>query len=112
MTVCDPNPTPSLQEEDITGIMVASGFGHNTQQPFVQILIEQADWMTQMSPDMARELAHNPLTAADAAESDGFVVGFFRDHIGLEMGHVAGVLMAFRDYRENRQEEKAQHDQG
>lgn len=93
-----------IEDSDITNITVTSGFGHNTQQPFVEMTIRRADWTTQMSPEMARELAHNLLAAADAAESDGFVVGFFRDHIGLEMSHVAGLLMEFRDYREKQQE--------
>lgn len=93
-----------IEDSGLTNITVTSGFGHNTQQPFVEMTIRRADWTTQMSPAMARELALNLLAAADAAESDGFVVGFFRDHIGLEMSHVAGLLMEFRDYREKRQE--------
>lgn len=93
-----------IEDSGLTNISVTSGFGHNTQQPFVEMTIRRADWTTQMSPAMARELALNLLAAADAAESDGFVVGFFRDHIGLEMSHVAGLLMEFRDYREKRQE--------
>jgi len=94
---------PSIQQEDLTGIMVTSGFGHNTQQPFVQMLIQRADWMTQMSPETARELAQNLMTAADAAESDGFLVGFLRNTIGADdMRAVAGVLIEFREYREKR----------
>jgi len=67
-----------IEQEYLVGVMVSSGFGYNTQQPYVQVLIEAADWSTQMSPATARELAFNLLTAADAAESDGFLVGFLR----------------------------------
>lgn len=88
-------------EEDITGITVSSGFGYNTQQPFVQMLILRADWMTQMSPANARELAINLLHAADAAESDGFLVRFLQSVVGVDdMSKVSGVLVQFREYRE------------
>lgn len=96
-----------IEESDITGISVTSGFGHNTQQPFVQMIIRQADWMTQMSPETARELAHNLMAAADAAESDGFLIGFFRQTIGVDdMRMVASVLVQFRNYREGRAKAK------
>lgn len=92
-----------IEEEGIT-FEVSSGFGHNTQMPYVQVLIPKADWMTQMSPADARRVAFNLLACADAAESDGFLVGFFRDHIGLDKAsHVAGLLMEFREYREKQQ---------
>lgn len=81
--------------------MVTSGFGHNSQQPFVQVLIEAADFMTQMSPDNARELAYNLLQAADAAESDGFLVTFLRQKIEVTDDRaVASILVAFREWRE------------
>lgn len=94
---------PSIQQEDITGIMVTSGFGHNTQQPFVQMLIQRADWMTQMSPDTARELAFKLLQAADGAESDGFLINFLRSRVGVEdMRTIATILVELREYREQR----------
>lgn len=92
-----------IEEDDITSIQITSGFGHNTQQPFVQMLIRRADWMTQMSPENAREVAHNLLAAAEAAESDGFLVGFLRQGMGIDdMRMVASVLVQFREYREAR----------
>jgi hypothetical protein len=94
----------TIEENGTINIMVTSGFGHNTQKPFVQMLIRRADWMTQMSPEEARGLAFNLLSSADAAESDGFLVGFFRETIGIDdMRIVAGLLMQFREYRENRE---------
>lgn len=41
-----------IEEQGIT-FEVSSGFGHNTQQPYVQVLIQAADWMTQMPPSAA-----------------------------------------------------------
>lgn len=93
-----------IEDSGLTNITVTSGFGHNTQQPFVEMTIRRADWTTQMSPEMARELAHNLLAAADAAESDGFLVTFFRERIGVDdMRAVASLLVEFREYREKRQ---------
>lgn len=87
-------------EEEGIAIGISSGFGHNTQRPFVQILIERADWMTQMSPAEARDLALNLLQAADGAESDGFLVTFLRERIGVEdMRTIASLLVEFREYR-------------
>jgi hypothetical protein len=64
------------------------------------MLIGRADWMTQMPPEAARELAFNLLGAADAAESDGFLVGFLRDTIGVDdMRAVVTLLTQFRGYR-------------
>lgn len=88
-----------IEEQGIT-FEVSSGFGHNTQMPYVQVLIQKADWMTQMSPEDARKLAFNLLQAADGAESDGFLVTFFRETIGIDdMRAVASLLVEFRDYR-------------
>lgn len=90
-----------LIEEEGIAIGITSGFGHNTQRPFVQVLIERADWMTQMSPAEARELAFNLLRAADGAESDGFFVTFLQKTVGMDdMRAIAGLLVEFREYRE------------
>lgn len=90
-----------IEEEGIIDIMVTSGFGHNTQQPYVQVLIHKADWSTQMPPATARELAFNLLQCADAAESDGFLVTFLRNVIGSDQPSVlASILIQFRKYRE------------
>lgn len=95
-----------IEDEGITDIGVSSGFGHNTQKPFVQIVIAQADWMTQMSPEIARVLAHNLLVAADAAESDGFLVGWLQDTIQVDdMRTIASLLVEFREYRKARRQQ-------
>lgn len=90
-----------IEQEGMANVMVTSGFGANTQQPYVQVLIEAADWSTQMPPATARELAFNLLSCADAAESDGFLVTWLRQRIGVEdLNALAGVLMQFREYRD------------
>lgn len=99
------NKNELIEQEGIVGITCISGFGHNTQRPFVQMIIKKADWMTQMTPETARELAHNLLACADAAESDGFLVGFFRNAIGVaDMRMVTTLLVQFREYREGRRQ--------
>lgn len=90
-----------IEQEGLANVMVTSGFGSNTQQPYVQVLIEVADWSTQMPPATARELAFNLLSCADAAESDGFLVTWLRQRIGVEDPNaLVGVLMQFREYRD------------
>lgn len=97
-----------LIEEEGVVFEVSSGFGHNTQAPYVQVLIKKADWMTQMSPADARNLAHNLLACADAAESDSFLIGFLRKTVGVkDMRAIATILVQFREYRTQQQEENA-----
>lgn len=90
-----------MSDGDEIVFWVSSGFGHNTQRPFVQVVIEALDASTQMSPAEARSLALNLLDAADAAESDGFLVTFLRDKIGAEDCAIASILTDFRQWRES-----------
>lgn len=62
--------------------------------------------MIQMSPEIARDLAHNLLAAADAAESDGFLVGWLQDTIQVDdMRTIASLLVEFREYRKARRQQ-------
>lgn len=81
---------------------VTSGFGHNTQQPFVAVTVGNKDFHAQMSPEEAIDLAHNLLACAEAALTDAFLIGFFRKVIGNDDQAVAGLLLEFRDWREKR----------
>jgi hypothetical protein len=95
-----------LIEEQGVSFECSSGFGHNTQSPYVQVLIAKADWMTQMSPADARRVAFNLLQCADAAESDGFLVGFMKSLIGVDdMRAIATMLVEFREYRDSQRQE-------
>jgi hypothetical protein len=87
---------PSAEVE----IAVASGFGANTQQPFVTLSI--SDPTVQLPAAVARKHAMSILEACDAAESDGFLVTFMRDRIGLEPPQFASLLDEFRRYRAQR----------
>lgn len=83
-------------------ILVSSGFGANTNEPFVQVQAEELDHPIQMSPNEARALAVNLLEAADAAETDGYLVGFFRDELKQDRQGIAVILNDFRKYRKKR----------
>lgn len=87
--------TKSEQNEgsDITSIEVSSGFGYNTQQPFVQMLIPRADWMTQMSPADARDLAHN-LIARDPGNDRMIIVLGNETQSGLEKACLLATMQA------------------
>lgn len=90
----------SEQTDEIV-FSVTSGFGANLRQPYVQVLIEAADFMTQMPPETARELALNLLTAAEAAEGDGFLMTFMQEYVGVtEVDQQAHMLHYFREYRD------------
>lgn len=93
-------PVISVDEPPVT-FSVTSGFGHRKQAPFVQVLIEAADFMTQMPPSKARELAHNLLAAAEAAETDAFIIGFFREKVQIDDPRIVAILTDFREWRQS-----------
>lgn len=70
-------------------------------RPFVQL-----NWGSggcQMTPDEAREHAYKILAAAEAAESDAFLVDFLREKVGLSTAvDVSMILQHFREFRENK----------
>lgn len=77
-------------------ILINSGYGKNTRQPFVQMSTDK--WMVQISPEEARDLAGNLLQAAEAAEQDAFLFEFTMDTFKDE--HAAGLMVAgFRKWR-------------
>ncbi len=82
-------------------IHVCSGFGHNTQQPFVEIAFAQPTTTLQLTSTEARDLALNILQAAEGAESDGFITTFFTREMELTQQQAAGLLFHFRKYRES-----------
>lgn len=82
-------------------IMVTSGYGGNTRQPFVQIEMEYPkDHPLQLEPNEARDLAANLLQAAEAAEQDAFIFEFHSTLGGKRDDKLgAGVLFQFREWR-------------
>lgn len=88
---------------DPINFSVSSGYGGNTHEPFVEIVVEAKGFRTQMSPENARELAHNLLQAAEAAYSDAFIVEFMRDGIGAGEEIATVALIEFRKWRQTEQ---------
>jgi hypothetical protein len=90
-------------------LSVSSGYGQNTKQPFVTIAlaspVETANPAVQLLTSQAREIAMQILEAADAAESDGFVVGWLTDVADLSEAQAAALLQEFRAYRDARRKE-------
>lgn len=84
-------------------VSVASGFGQNTRQPFVTLGManpqEVANPAIQMTTTDARRIAMQILEAADAAESDGFIVSWLGDKAELNDPQLAALLSEFREYR-------------
>ncbi len=89
-----------MEENEEIVFNVTSNFGHNTQKPFVMIVVGKHDFMVQISPAGARELAINLLQAAEAAEGDAFLISFLRRKVGANDEAVAGILEEFRNWRE------------
>jgi len=86
-------------------LSVASGFGMNTKQAFVTIGLanpqETANPVVQIASHVARQIAHQILEAADAAESDGFVLEWLTEGAAsLSEGQAASLLNDFRSWRE------------
>jgi len=85
-------------------IGIDSGYGHNTKTPFVTFSLanpsESANPTIQMTSAQARQQAHYILEAADAAESDGFLVEWLRDKADLNDGQLGAMLAEFRLFRE------------
>lgn len=86
--------------------LLTTGFGARTQEPFVNLTEGGSDFHVQMSPEEAVDLAHNLLACAEAAVQDAMFIRFMREVVGLDDAHVFGMLMQFRQYREERQEKK------
>lgn len=84
--------------------LVSSIYGHNTQQPLVNLTYGAKDFHVQMLPEDAIDLAHNLLAAAEASLTDAYLVGFFRGRVGADQQTIAIMLMEFREWREMRQE--------
>lgn len=89
-------------------IWVESGYGYNTQQPFIEIKDERIKpgEKIQLSPEEARDLAMNLLEAAEAAEQDAFIIDYVKKQIvspGTSKEEsdkmAAGFLFEFREWR-------------
>lgn len=84
-------------------ISIDSGYGHRTKTPYVMFSLanpsESANPTIQMSSTEARVQAHYILEAADAADSDGFLVEWMRT-LDLSEQQMGAMLAQFRAFRE------------
>lgn len=87
-------------------ITSASGYGANTRQPFVDLLIDDRKPI-QLSPEEARSIARDLIEAAEAAEQDGFLVEWGAESFGGDQRAAAALLLEFRKWREARREKGA-----
>lgn len=97
--------TVSLTEQRV---VVGSGFGATTRQPYVALSVNGQE--TKMTPAKAREIAMMLLSAADAAESDGFLVEWMGAEAGLNDQQRVMLLREFRAYRDQERARQAKHD--
>lgn len=96
-------PEPTEEPPQII-FMVTTIFGHNTRKGLVNVTVGGYDFHAQMLPADARALALNLSRAADAAETDEFLVGFLEKRIGADPAAIAGILTEFREWREEHEE--------
>lgn len=89
-----------MDDEEL--IIVGSGYGHKSHQPFVEITVE--GYRVQLSPENAQEIGNNLIQAAEAALSDAFFVEYMSDVIGTDKG-AAVILGEFRIWRGARRDE-------
>ncbi len=85
-------------------LSITSGYGHATKEPFVTFSManpsESANPTIQMTSAEARVQAQYILEAADAAESDGFIVEWLRGNGDLSESQIGALLADFRAFRE------------
>lgn len=75
-----------------------SGLGMNTKVPYVSLRHE--DFILQVSPKEAREIASNILQCAEAAEQDQFLFEWVKQAIKVNDQAAAVILKEYRDFRE------------
>jgi hypothetical protein len=95
----------TFEKPEQNTIAIASGFGMNSKQAFVTIAlsspVETANPAVQLATHQARQIAMQILEAADAAESDGFVLEWLMTGTsGLSEGQAAALLNDFRAWRD------------
>lgn len=92
-------------------LSVASGYGHATKLPFVVLGManpsEVANPTIQIDTTQARTLAFQILEAADAAESDGFLVEFLQYAGQMGLDQASALLIEFRKWREQKRQKSA-----
>lgn len=86
----------------MTDILVHGIFGYKTRQPRVAISIDGIE-VLQLGTDEARKIAADIVTAAEAAEQDGFIISWATDSIGASYETAQLILLQFRQHRQSKQ---------
>ena len=82
-----------------------SMYGHKNKKGMVEIRLE--DKRIQTSVQEAKDFAHSILEAAEAAETDDFLMTYLLEKVGItEEENRAKVLMDFRMFRDKKRREK------
>jgi len=72
-------------------------------EPFIQLAKVQKsgkrELIGQFTPAEVRDCAVNGLEAAEAAQSDAFIMQYLQREMGLGLPQTAAFIAAFRDYR-------------
>jgi hypothetical protein len=89
------DPTPDTQPP--AEILVESGVSYPDFRPFVTLRL--GDQRGQLDPAEARQHALLILEAADAAESDAFIVQLLEQRVDMRHDQIARVLADFRTFR-------------
>jgi hypothetical protein len=89
--------TPEQIHEEM--FSVEAMFGANERRGLVRIGYG-ITFDLQMSPLEARKIAFQILEAADAAETDEFVIAFLTTRVGVPLENAVPVLREFREMRE------------
>jgi|SRR5215472_6048588 len=84
-------------------IEIESMVGMRTREPAV--VFRWGEECGQLTPTEARQHARRVLEAAEAADSDAFLLAFLRDQVGADLEHQVAVLGEFRRWRAKRDPE-------
>lgn len=87
-------------------VEVASGFGANTREPYVEINWPADTGTIQLDPEEARLIARMIAEAAEAAEQDAFLVAFPMTEIQLPFETAAQILPRYRTWRDKARTKK------
>lgn len=87
-------------------VEVASGFGANTKEPYVEINWPMNTGTVQLEPEEARLIARMIAEAAEAAEQDAFLVAFLMTEIELPFEQAAQILPRYRAWRDKARTKK------
>jgi hypothetical protein len=92
-------------DDALETLWASSMFGNSSLKGLEQIFIRGKEVV--MTPREARVFALSVFEAADAAESDEFLMGFLTDRVGIqEKEKLVAILSDFREFRIKKEKEE------